>query len=196
MRPRGGPRDADLPAGMEWYWRPGLFRRGIPTIVAPASGHRLCDETALWHDCPNRALTLQPCARTHPDGPHPLRIELSDFAGSFLSLTLDLPGTMSAMLAADRIVQLDVAMDAERPVRPYARINLVQGPNIETMLRQSGEPITGQGGTGRIAFDLAYGELANRPVDRAWLDLILESPRMAELTLRDARLSGRARAQI
>lgn len=198
MLRHAGVADTDLPPGTEWHWRPGLLRgRIIPAAVAePPSGHRLGQDAALWHDCPNRALILRQSARPQPEGRHALGIEVLGFAGSFLSLTLDLPGAMLDGVDAERILQLDMVGDAERPIRLYARINLVQGPNTEAMLRELGHPVAGQDNLRRVEFDLAYANLANRPVERAWLDLILESPRMNALAIRDIRLSCRPRARI
>lgn len=197
LRPAGVP-DTDLAPGTEWHWRPDLLQGRISpaAVAAPGTGHRLGRDGALWHDCPDRALILRQSARPQPGGRHALGIEVLGFAGRFLSLTMDLPAEVLACLGADRILQLDLAMDAERPIGLYARINLVQGPNTETMLRQLGDPVAGRDNARRVEFDLAYGDLANRPVERAWLDLILDAPRMNALTVRDVRLSGRPRAQI
>lgn len=196
-RPPGecAPRDADLPPGTEWQWRPDLFGGCVLAVAAPASGHRLGRDAALWHDCSRNALSLRPMDGPQPGGGHPLEIGIRAFSGSFLSVTLDLPGALSAILGPDRILQLDLRLQADPPVRVYARLNLVQGPNTETMLRQTGEPEE-PGGRQRVAFDLAYGDLAGRPVERAWLDVILDAPRGNALILGDARLSGRPRAHI
>ena len=95
----------------------------------------------------------------------------------------------------DRVLLLDTVMDAERAITIYARINLVQGPNTETMLRQLGHPAEGRGARRRVEFDLAYADLANRPIERAWLDLIFESPRLNAVTINDVLVSHHPRAQ-
>lgn len=194
-----GLGDADLPLGTDWHGRPRLLRGRIApqAVAAPASGHRLGEDAALWHDCPHRALILRQSPRPCPgqDASYALGIEVMGFAGSFLSLAVDLPDAALAGLSADRILQLDTAMDAERAITIYARINLVQGPNTATMLRQLGHPVEGRGAGRRAEFDLAYADLANRPVERAWLDLIFESPRMNAISIQDAVISHRMRAQ-
>ncbi len=86
-------------------------------------------------------------------------------------------------------------MDAERPITIYARINLVQGPNTETMLRQLGHPAEGMGARRRAEFDLAYADLANRPIERAWLDLIFEQPHLNAVGINDVLVSHHPRAQ-
>lgn len=199
LRSMGVP-DGDLPTGTDWHWRPRLLRGGIhpPAIAAPGNGQRLGEDAALWHDCPHRALILRQSARPQPGrgACHAVQIEMLGFSGSFLSLALTLPTEALDTLGPDRILHVDVVMDAERPITIYARINLRQGPNTETMLRQLGDPVAGQGARRRAEFDLAYADLGHRPVESAWLDLIFEQPRMNAVVLRDAVICGHGRARI
>lgn len=192
-----GLSDSDLPAGSDWHWRPCLLRGPIrpAAIAAPASGHRLGEDAALWHDCPHRALILRQSVRPQPGkgACHPLQIEILGCAGSFVSVAVDLPDDILDNLGPDRILRADMAIDAERPMTLYARINLRQGPNTETMLRQLGDPVAGRD-TRRVDFDLACAGLDPRPIQRAWLDIILEQPRMNAVTLCDIVLSHRRRA--
>lgn len=194
-----GLTEADLPPGTDWHWRPRLLRGRIApqAIAAPANGHRLGEDAALWHDCPHRALILRQSTRPRPGqgASYAMGIEMMGFGGSFLSLAMDLPVEALDGLGPDRIVQLDTVMDAERAITIYARINLVQGPNTETMLRQLGHPVEGQGAARQAEFDLAYADLAHRPIERAWLDLIFEQPRMNAVSIHDAVVSHRLRAQ-
>lgn len=189
----------DLPPGTDWQWRPRLLRgQVVPrAVAAPESGCRLGEDAALWHDCPHAALILGQAVQPGPgQGPrYRLGIEMLGFSGSFLSLALDLPQDGLPGLTAGRILQLDAVLDAERPITLYARLNLVQGPNTETMLRQLGAPLDGRHARRRAEFDLAYAGLSNRPVDRAWLDLIFEQPRMNAVGLTDALVSHRPRTQ-
>lgn len=198
LRP-AGVADGDLPPGTGWRWRPRLLQGQITpqAVAAPGNGHRLGEDGALWHDCRHRALILRQAARSRPGqgAGYAMQLEMLGFSGSFLSLALDLPDEALAGLGPDRILRLDTAMDAERAITLYARINLVQGQNTETMLRQLGDPVEGPGAARRAEFDLAYADLANRPVERAWLDLIFEQPRMNAVSINDAVVSHRQRAQ-
>lgn len=199
MLPRIGLAPDDLPAGADWHWRPRLLCGQISpgAVAAPRSGHRLGEDAALWHDCPHDALILRQLARPRPGQAacYGLQIEMMGAFCGFLSLALDLPGDGLEGLGPDRVLHLDAVMDAERPITLYARINLVQGPNTETMLRQLGHPVEGPGARRQADFDLAYAGLANRPVDRAWLDLIFEAPRRNAVILDDLLVSRRRRAQ-
>lgn len=195
---RTGLGGDDLVPGADWQWRPRMLIGQITpqAVVSPGNGHRLGEDAALWHDCPNRALIVRQSARPRPGqaARYALGIEMMGMSCGFLSLALDLPDDALAGLDAERVLQLDTVMDAERPITLYARINLVQGPNTESMLRQLGRPVEGQD-TRRIEFDLAYADLAHRPIERAWLDLIFESPRLNAVGINDVLVSHRARAQ-
>ena len=87
-------------------------------------------------------------------------------------------------------------LQAERPITVYARLSIQQGPNVETVLRQLGDPIAGSNCQRLVEFDLGYAELSQRSVDRAWIDLIFEAPYMNAVALRDVVLSRHPRAQI
>lgn len=191
--------EGDLPPGTDWHWRPHLLRGQISpqAIASPENGQRLGEDAALWHDCPHRALILRQAMRPQPGqgASYGLRLEMLGSTCSFLSLAVELPGEALEGLGSDRVLLVDTTMDAERPITIYARINLVQGPNTETMLRQLGHPVEGKGAARRAEFDLAYADLANRPIERAWLDLIFESPRMNAVSINDAVVSHHPRAQ-
>ncbi|MEM6564948.1 MAG: DUF6478 family protein, partial [Pseudomonadota bacterium] len=45
-------------------------------------------------------------------------------------------------------------------------------------------------------FDLAYANVNEKRIEKAWLDLIFENPRMNQVTLRDLTFSRRPRAQL
>lgn len=196
---RTGLGGDDLAPGADWQWRPRLLTGQITpqAVVSPGNGHRLGEDAALWHDCPHRALILRQSARPRPGQAacYALGIEMMGMSCGFLSLALDLPNDALAGLGAERVLQLDTVMDAERPITLYARINLVQGPNTESMLRQFGHPLEGQDARRRVEFDLAYADLGHRPIERAWLDLILEQPRLNAVGINDMLVSHRARAQ-
>ncbi|GHG14863.1 DUF6478 family protein [Paracoccus aerius] len=199
MLRKTGVAEDDLPPGTDWHWRPRLLCGQVSprAVVAPENGHRLGEDAALWHDCPYNALILRQSARPRPGQAacYALQVEMMGNSCGFLSLALDLPGNALGGLGPERVLQLDTVMDAERAITIYARINLVQGPNTETMLRQLGHPAEGRGARRRVEFDLAYADLANRPIERAWLDLIFESPRLNAVTINDVLVSHHPRAQ-
>jgi hypothetical protein len=47
-----------------------------------------------------------------------------------------------------------------------------------------------------VEFDLAYSNLNEKRVERAWIDLIFENPQMSQLVLRDVTFSRRPRAAL
>lgn len=197
---RGSLARMQLPAGTDWRWRPRVMQgvNDVVALAAPQSGRWLSSEVALFHDCPHRALILRQMRnrRATDLSDYALALEVMGFAGSYLSFSLNLPPEALENLGGQHILRLDAVLQAERPITVYARLNVQQGPNTEKMLRQMGEPIVG-GNCGRvIEFDLGYAELSARSVDKAWIDLIFEAPRMNAVTLRDFVASRHMRAQI
>lgn len=189
-----------LPAGTEWRWRVPLVNGGVQpsVLVSPPNASSFGWGVMLWHDCPRAALILrQGRNRDVPDRPPYFAVlEVMGFSGSYLSLSLNLPSDALQGLDADHILRVDALMGAERAITVYARLNIAQGPNTETMLRQLGHPISGQDARREAEFDLAYADLGARAVDRAWVDLIFEAPRMNAISLFDIVLSRQPRAQV
>lgn len=200
--PRGGGKAVltDLPPGTDWHWRPLMLRGRIApaALAGPESGQRLGDEVALFHDCPHRSLILRQSRnrRVTDLSPYGLTLEVMGFAGSYLSLSVDLPDDLRADLGVHHVLRLHAILQSDRPITVYGRLNVGQGPNTETILRQLGHPIDGQNCARTVEFDLGYGGLGARKIDRLWLDLIFEAPYMNAVTLTDAVLSRHPRAQM
>ncbi|TJZ93362.1 hypothetical protein FA743_03850 [Paracoccus gahaiensis] len=190
----------DLPAGTDWRWRPQVMssRSTLPALISPPDGKWLSEEVALYHDCPERALILcQIRNRLATDlAEYGIKLEVMGFSGSYLSFSLALPPEALENLGGHYIIRLDARLQAERPIRVYSRLNIQQGPNTETLLRQMGDPIEGGNCQRVVEFDLGYAELSQRSVDKAWLDVILEAPYMNAVSLRDVILSRHPRAHI
>lgn len=190
----------DLPAGTDWRWRPMMLRGQIvpAAMVAPENGQWLSPEVVLWHNCAHRAFILRQLRnRQGTDlARYGLSLEVLGFSGSYLSLSLDLPSEVLDGLGRDHVLRLDAQLSAERPMVVYGRINVAQGPDTANILRQLGHPIEGRANARIVEFDLAYADLAARPVDKVWLDLIFESPGMNAVTLTDLVMSRHPRAQM
>lgn len=199
-----GSRDSlsrmELPAGTDWRWRPEILRarNAMPALVAPVSGRWLSDEVALFHDCPQRAVILRQMRnrRATDLSDYALALEVMGFEGSFLSFSLGLPPQALEGLGGHHILRLAATLQAERAITVYARLNIQQGPNTEKILRQMGDPIEGANCSRLIEFDLGYADMSQRSVEKAWVDVIFESPFMNAVALRDVVLSRHARAQI
>lgn len=190
----------DLPAGTDWSWRPEVLRARAmgPALIAPKGDQWLSDQVALFHDCPRRALILRQIRnhRATDLSEYGLEMEVMGFEGTFLSFSLTLPPEALDKLSGHHVLRLDSTLQAERPIAVYARLNVQQGPNTETILRQMGHPIDGGHCERTVEFDLGYAELSPRSVDKVWLDLIFEAPFMNAVALRDVILSRHTRAQM
>lgn len=189
-----------LPQGTEWRWRAPVVNGAIqpPVLVSPPNASNFGWGVTLWHDCKRAALMLR--QQPNPDiaerPPYFVVLEVMGFSGSYLSLSLELPTEALQDLGAHHILRVDALIGAERPITVYARLNVAQGPNTETMLRQLGDPISGGDARRETEFDLAYADLTPQPVEKAWVDLIFEAPRMNAVEIYDIVLSRQPRAEV
>jgi hypothetical protein len=95
-------------------------------------------------------------------------------------------------LKARHLVRVDAMIDADRPLKAYARLNVRHGPNVAQIVRElprlAGEVV--------VEFDLAYAKLDDTRIERAWLDLIFNDAAMSGIALRDLVVSRRPRAEL
>ena len=189
-----------LPGGTDWRWRPGFMAGRISPrgLAAPENGGQLGEGAAVWHDCPERALILEQVATTGATdlSPFGLRLEVFGYAGSFLSLSIDLPASALQGLTRSHILRLETGVLAERAIRVYARLNIGHGPNIDevTLQLHSFEP--GLYSRQVTEFDLAYTQMNERRLEKIWLDLIFEAPRMNAVEIRELFFSRHLRAEF
>lgn len=200
IRARGGLAKLINQPGTDWRWRSALLCGPVASagLVEPEAGETFGDEIAVWHDCAHRALLLRQMMNRHPDdqAPFGLRLEVMGFSGSYLSLSLDLPEDVLHELGKDHILRLEIDLEAETAITVYGRLNLVQGPNTEQVLRQLGDPISRDRCRRVAEYDLAYADLSERPIEKVWLDLIFAEPYMNAVTVSDMVLSRYPRAEL
>lgn len=185
-----------MPLGTDWSWRPDLWRGALPEPGAVASGDRtpLGENLALYHDCPLGEVVVRQVRndRTEDRAPYGLAIDVFGFKGSFLSLALNLPAAAVEGLKARHLVRAEMVIDCDRPVKGYARLNIKHGPN----LAQPVSALPEQGRDKVAEFDLAYADLNDKRIERAWVDLILNDASMTRIVIRDVVVSRRPRAEL
>jgi len=192
---RGG---AALPRPLlaDWAWRPGLWSgpASPPGIAKVATRTAYGDDAKIFHDCGESELTVRQVANTGATNlaPFGLRMDVFRFDGSFLSLALDLPAAGVRGLTMDHVVRLEMAVELERPLEIFARLNLRHGPNTEQIVREIPKGVGGP----IMEFDLGLARMNGRPVEAAWLDLIFEGPEMNQIVIRDLTMSRRPRAAL
>ena len=184
------------PHNADWSWRPEIWRGPLPQrgISSVESKAKLGTEITLFHDCARSELTLRQM-RNHREedlAPYGVRLDVFKFDGSFLSIVLDLPEAAVDGLKRTHILKVNALVSMEKPIEIFARLNIQHGPNTEQLVR---EFPTGQDET-FVEFDLAYSNINERRVSKAWIDLIFEGPEMNQVTLRDLTFSRRPRAQL
>lgn len=180
----------------DWAWRPEIWRGPIapPGLAAVENRAAFGGETTVFHDCATSELTLRQIRNGRPTdlAPFGLRMDVFRFDGSFLSLVIDLPDAAVQGLRLSHVIRLDAAVEMEKPLEIFARLNIKHGPNSEQIVREL--PLGA--GEVMVEFDLAYTRMNEKRVERAWIDLIFEGPEMNQIVLRDVTLSRRPRAEL
>lgn len=184
------------PNHSDWAWRPELWRgriaqRGMARVKSQA---KLGNEVSLFHDCAASELSLRQIRNLRDEdlAAFGLQMDVFRFDGSFLSLVVDLPEAATEGLNRTHIVQLDSVFELERPIEIFARLNVKHGPNTEQIVQE----FPSVQGRVSVEFDLAYSDLSERRIEKAWIDLIFEGPEMNQVVLRDLTLSRRVRAAL
>ena len=184
------------PHGSDWGWRPELWRGPLPTpgLASVQSKSMLGSEVTLFHDCDRSELTLRHLRnrREQDLAPFGLRMDVFRFDGSFLSLVVDLPPDAVAGLKRRHLIRMNTIVEMEKPLEIFARLNIRHGPNTEQIVRElplHEEDIM-------VEFDLAYSNMNEKRVEKAWIDLIFEGPEMNQVVLRDLTFSRRPRAEL
>ncbi|MFD1880129.1 DUF6478 family protein [Paracoccus pacificus] len=197
---RPAPVNADhLPGATDWHWRSDLFQQPMhpSSLVSPASGTRLAEGATIWHDDPQAALILrQSRSRADDLPPFGLSIEALGCEGQFVSLSIDLPAAVLTGLGPDFVVRADMRIWAERPLTAYARLNIENGPNTDSMQQGFQPAAQGAADLAVAEFDLAYSELNEKRLSKMWVDVIFERPRMNAVELRDIVISRHPRADV
>jgi len=195
-RPMIGSTAFHRPHNSDWSWRPELWRGSLacPGMSSAASKSTLGDEITLFHDCQLSELTLRQLRNFREEdlAPYGLRIDVFKFEGSFLSLVINLPEDATNGLRRNHILRMDCLVEMEKPLEIFARLNIKHGPNTEQLVREL--PLNDT--RAMVEFDLAYSNLNEKRVDKAWIDLIVEGPEMNQVVLRDLTFSRRPRASL
>ena len=195
-QPTDGVNLFPVPHGTDWTWRPQLFRGSLPVpgMASVASRSRLGDEVTLHHDCQQSELSLRQIGNhsTTDLAPFGLSLDVFAFDGSYLSLVIELPPDAVKGLTKNHLIRLTTIVEMEKPLEIFARLNITHGPNTAQVLREL--PL-GQSES-MVEFDLAYTDLNEQRIEKAWIDLIFEGPEMNRVVLRDVNLSRAPRAAV
>ena len=194
--PMIGATSFPKPHTADWSWRPELWRGPLPTpgLSSVETKSMLGNEVTLFHDCAFSELTLRQLRnlREADLAPYGLRLDVFKFDGSFLSLVIDLPEGGVKGLKRTHLIRMEAIVEMEKPLEIFARLNVRNGPNTEQIVREL--PLSEQNIV--VEFDLAYSNLNEKRVDKAWIDIIFEGPEMNQIVLRDLTFSRRPRAQL
>ena len=194
--PAVGSNAMQLPLYTDWSYRPEIWRGPITPSGASAvlTKAKIGLEGTVFHDCRVSEMTFRQVRNTFEQdlAPFGLRLDVFRFDGSFLSLAIDLPDDVCDGLSKRHILRVDCALDLERPIEIFARLNVKHGPNLEQVVRE----ILLDGEDTCAEFDLAYTNLNEKRVEKVWIDFIFEGPEMNQIYMRDLTLSRRPRAEL
>lgn len=194
--PQIGNQSFPRPQDSDWAWRPEAWSGPLPVqgLVEVRTKASLGQETTLFHDCPRAEMVLRQIRnlREADLAAFGLQLDVFAFQGSYLSLAIDLPQAAVEGLTRQHLIRLEATVEMEQRIEIFSRLNVRHGPNTEQVVREL--PL--QKETVFVEFDLAYTRLNEKRVDKMWLDLIFEGPRMNRIVLRDLTFSRRKRAPL
>lgn len=191
-----GSNAIEKPLHSDWAHRPDLWKGPISPagVAAVRSKTQIGDGVRVFHDCKVSELTVRQIRNTREEdlAPFGLRMDVFHFDGSFLSLVVDLPHGAVDGLQRRHLVRMTLTVEMEQPLEIFARFNFKCGPNSEQLVRE----LQVENGVGIVDFDMAYSNLNEKRLERAWVDLIFENPQLNQIVLRDLTFSRRPRAEI
>jgi len=195
-RPLIGSEQFPKPLGTDWCFRPGLWRYPLsrPGVASAPRKAAMDRQVTLFHDCPLSEIGMRQTRNTNDKdlAAFGLAVEIFGFAGSFLSLSVELPPEAALDLTLQHLMRMDSLIEPEQPLDMFARLNIQHGPNVEQVLRKLDMATD----THSVDFDLAHLPLNERRIEKIWLDLIFENPRMNRIMLRDLTFCRHHRADL
>jgi hypothetical protein len=191
-----GADGIERPDQCDWTTRPQPWREEMRPrgIVGLSSPQPLPGGAKIFHDATHADLSLrQERAPSWAAGAQfGIVLEVYRFDGSFVSIVQDLPPEALVGLTRNHFISIKLVADREQPVEIYARLNIQHGPNVEQMVRQ----VEFEGEQGQAEFDLAYTKINEKRLEKAWLDLIVEGPKMTRIALWDMVMLRAPRADF
>lgn len=186
----------ERPDQCDWATRPAPWReemrpRGMVGLSSPTP---LPGGATVFHDANHAEMSLRQERAPHwvPGAQFGLVLEVYRSDGSFVSFVQDLPPEALVGLTRNHFISINLVADREQPVEIYARLNIQHGPNVEQIVRQ----VEFEGTQGQAEFDLAYSKINERRLEKAWLDLIVEGPKMTRVALWDMVMLRAPRADF
>ena len=196
VRATTGSDGIERPDQCDWAVRPAPWTaemrpRGVVGLRSPQP---LAGGITVFHDATNADFSLvQDRAPDWVEGPQfGLVLEVYRSDGSFVSFVQDLPGEALVGLTRNHFIAIKLVAEREQPVEIYARLNVQHGPNVEQIVRQ----VEFEGSDGQAEFDLAYSKINEKRLEKAWLDLIIEGPKMTRIALWDMVMLRAPRADF
>ena len=195
LKKLGPPPDLDIPEADRpntpprtlWFRRPDPWSGGsIAPVPTAVTGLILSEKVSLHHD-----------ADAHPPGVTQaaaggVEITTPEFDGGFLSLALGMTRREVADIHNHDIIRLTVSLHVSQPLRCYARLTLLSGPNHEALPLEMAEVE----GNHMVEWDLFFSNFDPLRGHDAWIDLIFENPIDATIRIDDLYMLRHPRANF
>lgn len=180
----------EMPARTNWSARAPIWDGGGKDAGVVPEGLALGGGATVHHDGEADRLSLR--SLTVPGAGQGLVLDVLDFSGSYLSVSLPFPEAALAGLGRQSLLRAAMVLRMDRPLTCYTRLNLRNGPNTCQMVRG----FDTERGQEAVEFDLFYADVEPEGASDLWLDLIFENPAMVQIEIADAIFSRRPRAGI
>lgn len=196
MQPQSQRNNRRPGASSDWTWQPDVWKGPVSPrgIAGAANRSTIGEEIKVFHDCPLAEIALRQIVNDEVSvfAAFGLRLEVFRFEGSFLSLAIELPDELRHSIQSNHILALRTFIEQERGSEIFARLNIRNGPNTARLVRE----IDPRYSEVETEFDLAYAQFNPARIEAMWVEIILESPAMNAVNLRDFSLGRRSRAGV
>ncbi|MEM8841650.1 MAG: DUF6478 family protein [Pseudomonadota bacterium] len=171
-----------------WQVRPQVFCQALtdPALSTPETGSDICDGLALFHDAADPLMRWSQIWRA--PGEAGLRLTIYRFEGSFVSLAARIPDSLASKLRPGHQISVSFTARASRPLALDLRLNLEIAGRSETLAAH--RILTDCAHS--ASFDLRHFEITGDTQVKAWCDLILRNPGMAEVDFHDLSITMHA----
>ena len=180
-----------LPPRTNWIWHPDLGMAKNRSSGSPnAGGTVISPDMRLFHDAELAEVGLRQIGGGS-DRPG-IAADIYGFDGSYLSFAIALPTEAMAGLRLTDLIRIALEVSTERPADVNIRLNLGHGPNLEQIVRR----LDTARGERMVEFDISYTAFDPERSKDIWIDIIINTPRMNRVEIRDVQVLRRGRAEI
>lgn len=181
-RPYAHSKIASVPSNAVLKERPLLWQRRLKEKIAYHDDRiTLGDDATLYHDCPYQEICMSQKRNigSRFEAPYSLRLDIFEFAGSFLSVSI--PIRFAPSLTQDQNILLRWGSASDAPIESFVKLTIEKGSQkeVQELTTEKSDQIH------MAEFDLSTFHTALDQSQRAWFDISFHNMRANEITLQD-----------